>query len=108
MDDTAHSGGRRPRSLKGGNRGPGLLGGAVRYGDSDVARGDSVGWTGRVRATWGGDWWGWSGRASHFGTARTSEREAETWTNAALSRASTSPVEDRRHRRAALERRALV
>ena len=30
MDDAPDSGGRRPRSLKGGNRGPGSLGGAAR------------------------------------------------------------------------------
>ena len=29
MDDATASGGRRPRSLKGGNRGPGSLGGAA-------------------------------------------------------------------------------
>jgi hypothetical protein len=29
MDDATGSGGRRPRSLKGGNRGPGSLGGAA-------------------------------------------------------------------------------
>ena len=29
LDDATGSGGRRPRSLKGGNRGPGSLGGAA-------------------------------------------------------------------------------
>src|SRR5688572_31712508 len=37
-DDAACSIGRRPRSLKGGNRGPGSLGGAAHYGESGVGR----------------------------------------------------------------------
>jgi len=35
MDDATHTGGRRPRSVRGGNRGPSSLGGAAGYGDSD-------------------------------------------------------------------------
>jgi hypothetical protein len=35
-DDATHSGGKRLRSLKGGNRGTGSLGGAADYGESGV------------------------------------------------------------------------
>ena len=37
-DDATHSGGRRPRSLRGGNRGPGSLDGAAHYGECGVGR----------------------------------------------------------------------
>ena len=43
MDEGSHSGGRRPRSLRGGNRGKGSLGGAARYGDSGAGRCGSAG-----------------------------------------------------------------
>lgn len=37
-DDGTRSGGRRPKTSKAGNRGPGSLGGATRYGESGVGR----------------------------------------------------------------------
>jgi hypothetical protein len=44
-----HSGGRRPRSLRGGNRGTCSLGGAGRYGDSGAGCCVVVGADGQVR-----------------------------------------------------------
>ena len=50
MDDATPASGRRPRSLKGGNRGTGSLGGAARYGDSGAGSCGAAGSIGRAWA----------------------------------------------------------
>jgi len=86
--------GRRPRSLKGGNRGPSSLGGAARYGESGVGRCVDVCAEERVWTAWGAGACRWArrgggaGGCAHGGDARVAVRRSGI--------SASVPVADRR------------
>lgn len=107
QDDVTDTGGRRRRSLKGGNRGKVWRGWAGRYGDSVAGGSGWVRWAGWVWAAGGTDRGGWRAEAGELGGRPIPERRARACGDAVSSRAWPSPVDDRRHRRTVFGCRAV-